>query len=319
MEALLSLEPVLELTGTLARDLQGDYLPLLPRVLSALADLVDEGESCCVCLFGRVWGGVWGEFDGAAQPAAEAAAVWQSRRPACCARGCGAWGMAHREALAFPCLSACQHRSLPAPLPAGLDREPEQLQHLFACLSLICKHLCKLLASEAQLLALLKVGGWAPGVGLGSRLGSLGWASSMARGVEVHECACADFAQNSGLMPGAANHRLHMCRPASGCGTTARSTCAPCLPSPWDSCSGVPAGRILLCCCGGSAGATALTLLCVCCRAAGQSINPTARLRCRHPLAGKPPAPPSAWASRLRSQKQSPAPQTSGYTLRAPC
>ncbi|PRW58885.1 small subunit processome component 20-like protein [Chlorella sorokiniana] len=80
MEALLSLEPALELTGTLARDLQGDYLPLLPVVLTALVDLVDE----------------------------------------------------------------------------GLDREPEQLQHLFACLSLICKHLCKLLAGEAQLLSLLK-------------------------------------------------------------------------------------------------------------------------------------------------------------------
>lgn len=43
MEALLSLEPALELLGTLARDLQGDYLPLLPRVLGALADLVDAG------------------------------------------------------------------------------------------------------------------------------------------------------------------------------------------------------------------------------------------------------------------------------------
>lgn len=43
MEALLSLEPVLELLGTLARDLQGDYLPLLPSVLTALADVVDEG------------------------------------------------------------------------------------------------------------------------------------------------------------------------------------------------------------------------------------------------------------------------------------
>ena len=43
MEALLSLEPALELLGTLARDLQADYLPLLPRVLGALADLVDAG------------------------------------------------------------------------------------------------------------------------------------------------------------------------------------------------------------------------------------------------------------------------------------
>lgn len=43
MEAALSLEPLLELTGTLARDLQQDFLPALPRVLDALADLVDEG------------------------------------------------------------------------------------------------------------------------------------------------------------------------------------------------------------------------------------------------------------------------------------
>ncbi|EFN57812.1 hypothetical protein CHLNCDRAFT_51116 [Chlorella variabilis] len=80
MEAALSLEPLLELTGTLARDLQQDFLPALPRVLDALADLVDE----------------------------------------------------------------------------GLDREPEQLQHLFACLSLICKHLAKLLAGEQQLLGALR-------------------------------------------------------------------------------------------------------------------------------------------------------------------
>lgn len=44
LEASLSLEPLLELTGTLARDLQQDYLPVLDQVLTALADLVDEGE-----------------------------------------------------------------------------------------------------------------------------------------------------------------------------------------------------------------------------------------------------------------------------------
>ena len=44
-------------------------------------------------------------------------------------------------------------RALPG---AGLDREPEQLQHLFACLSLICKHLAKLLAGEQQLLGALR-------------------------------------------------------------------------------------------------------------------------------------------------------------------
>lgn len=45
LEAALSLEPLLELTGTLARDLQQDYLPVLDQVLTALADLVDEGEA----------------------------------------------------------------------------------------------------------------------------------------------------------------------------------------------------------------------------------------------------------------------------------
>lgn len=44
LEAALSLEPLLELTGTLARDLQGEFLPALPRVLGALADLADAGE-----------------------------------------------------------------------------------------------------------------------------------------------------------------------------------------------------------------------------------------------------------------------------------
>ena len=50
-EAALSLPPVLELAGVLARDLQADYLPLLQPVLDALADLVDAGV--CLC----VWGG----------------------------------------------------------------------------------------------------------------------------------------------------------------------------------------------------------------------------------------------------------------------
>ena len=43
--AALSLEPLLELTGTLARDLQDDFLPHLPRVAAVLADLVDEGAA----------------------------------------------------------------------------------------------------------------------------------------------------------------------------------------------------------------------------------------------------------------------------------
>lgn len=43
--AALSLEPLLDLLGTLSRDLQQDFLPFIPRVCTALADLVDEGES----------------------------------------------------------------------------------------------------------------------------------------------------------------------------------------------------------------------------------------------------------------------------------
>eukprot|EP00887_Chlorella_sp_A99_P000887 scaffold5.g887.t1 len=43
MDAALSLEPLLELVGVLARDLQEEFLPHLPRVAAALADLVDEG------------------------------------------------------------------------------------------------------------------------------------------------------------------------------------------------------------------------------------------------------------------------------------
>ena len=39
----LSLEPACALLGALARDLQGDFLPQLPRVLAQFADLVDEG------------------------------------------------------------------------------------------------------------------------------------------------------------------------------------------------------------------------------------------------------------------------------------
>jgi len=72
MEASLSLEPLLELLGALARDLQADFLPHMDRVLTVLSDFVDSGG----------------------------------------------------------------------------DREPELLQHVFTCCSLLCKHLCKLLASD---------------------------------------------------------------------------------------------------------------------------------------------------------------------------
>ncbi|KAL4521880.1 hypothetical protein Ndes2526B_g01987 [Nannochloris sp. 'desiccata'] len=72
VEASLSLEPLLELLGALARDLQADFLPHMDRVLTVLSDFVDSGG----------------------------------------------------------------------------DREPELLQHVFTCCSLLCKHLCKLLASD---------------------------------------------------------------------------------------------------------------------------------------------------------------------------
>lgn len=44
MKAALSLEPILILLSTLARDLQSDFLPFIPRILSSYADLVDEGK-----------------------------------------------------------------------------------------------------------------------------------------------------------------------------------------------------------------------------------------------------------------------------------
>ena len=43
MGAALSLEPVLALLGTLARDLRSDFLPLLPHVLGRLTELGEEG------------------------------------------------------------------------------------------------------------------------------------------------------------------------------------------------------------------------------------------------------------------------------------
>lgn len=42
-EAEVSLEASLALLEALARDLQADFLPHLPRALSALADVLDEG------------------------------------------------------------------------------------------------------------------------------------------------------------------------------------------------------------------------------------------------------------------------------------
>ena len=44
--AAASLEPVLALLGTLARDLRADFLPLLPRVLERITQLVESGGRC---------------------------------------------------------------------------------------------------------------------------------------------------------------------------------------------------------------------------------------------------------------------------------
>ena len=48
MGAASSLEPVLALLGTLARDLRADFLPLLPRVLECVTQLVESSGRCCV-------------------------------------------------------------------------------------------------------------------------------------------------------------------------------------------------------------------------------------------------------------------------------
>ncbi len=45
-EAEVSLEGTLALLEALARDLQADFLPHLPRAMSALADVLDEGARC---------------------------------------------------------------------------------------------------------------------------------------------------------------------------------------------------------------------------------------------------------------------------------
>eukprot|EP00803_Ostreobium_quekettii_P010225 evm.model.scf_622.2 EVM.evm.TU.scf_622.2 scf_622:22710-43215(-) len=42
-DAILALEPIADLIGTLARDLQGDFMPLFPKVAKAMYDFVDDG------------------------------------------------------------------------------------------------------------------------------------------------------------------------------------------------------------------------------------------------------------------------------------
>ena len=53
MDAALSLEPILALLSVLARDLQDDFVPFVPRVIDAFTALVEQGASppiCCALL-----------------------------------------------------------------------------------------------------------------------------------------------------------------------------------------------------------------------------------------------------------------------------
>ena len=43
LESAIGLPPILHVLSCLARDLQQDFLPYLPRVLSTFSDLVDAG------------------------------------------------------------------------------------------------------------------------------------------------------------------------------------------------------------------------------------------------------------------------------------
>lgn len=49
MKATHSLEALLSLLGSLARDLQADYLPFVPRIFTRLSDLIDEGADAHCC------------------------------------------------------------------------------------------------------------------------------------------------------------------------------------------------------------------------------------------------------------------------------
>ena len=44
IEAQLSLQPLLHLAGVMARDLQTEYLPLLPRFMDRVGGWVPDGE-----------------------------------------------------------------------------------------------------------------------------------------------------------------------------------------------------------------------------------------------------------------------------------
>lgn len=46
VEAAISLPPILHVLSCLARDLQQDFLPYLPRVLTTAVNLVNSGADC---------------------------------------------------------------------------------------------------------------------------------------------------------------------------------------------------------------------------------------------------------------------------------
>ena len=54
MEAGLSLEPLLILVAALARDLQADFLPFVPRLAAALTELTEQGMPVLLAAAGDV-------------------------------------------------------------------------------------------------------------------------------------------------------------------------------------------------------------------------------------------------------------------------
>ena len=132
-------------------------------MLAALADLVDEGE--CRQRGGHREGVVFAWGRRSACQLRRVSAQGAQRDPerkghlsvACgnrCAR-CSLQAPPARLCAPSASLSNFPAPPLPAPTP-GLDREPELLQHLFGCVSLVCKHLVKLLTGEARLLGVLR-------------------------------------------------------------------------------------------------------------------------------------------------------------------
>ena len=135
MNAALSLEPLLALLGTLARDLQADYMLHFPKVVARLTSLVDEGGLFPTCLL---------------KHACCSLVLWTLAAALICTM----WSLKRS------CTSICNRKSrcspgsptgkfpIPGDCSAGAHAEPEILQHIFECLALICKHLVKQLAAD---------------------------------------------------------------------------------------------------------------------------------------------------------------------------